>query len=127
MGYLATKLSKATRTILALVLLAPASVHAASPLLPDVSGGPITDIHFLDKYLGSGGLIIVFIESIAGIIGVAMLIWGGFLLVTSGGNPDRVEQGKKAIYAAVVGLIIVICAYVIVYFAVTILGGKLTP
>ncbi|MEX2033537.1 MAG: hypothetical protein WD889_03245 [Candidatus Colwellbacteria bacterium] len=41
-------------------------------------------------------------------------LWGGFLLLTSGGSPNRVEQGKKAITGAVIGLIIVLTSVVVI-------------
>lgn len=45
---------------------------------------------------------------------VLFFLWGGFLLVTSGGSPNRVEQGKKAITGAVIGLVIVLTSVVVV-------------
>lgn len=106
------------------LLLLPTSVFAAySPILPDVSNEPITDVHFLERYIGPGGLIITTIEGIAGLIAMGMLIWGGFLLITSGGNPEKVDVGKKAITAAVIGLIIVVSAYSITFLVVKVLGG----
>lgn len=39
-----------------------------------------------------------------------MIIIGGFFLVTSGGNPERVETGKKTITYAIVGFVVVVLA-----------------
>ena len=45
---------------------------------------------------------------------VLFFLWGGFLLVTSGGSPNRVEQGKKAITGAIIGLVIVLTSVVVI-------------
>lgn len=46
---------------------------------------------------------------------VIFFLWGGFLLLTSGGSPNRVEQGKKAITGAIVGLVIVLTSVVVIH------------
>lgn len=46
---------------------------------------------------------------------VLFFLWGGFLLLTSGGSPNRVEQGKKAIMGAVIGLVIVLSSVVVIH------------
>ncbi|MDP3991665.1 MAG: pilin [Candidatus Colwellbacteria bacterium] len=45
---------------------------------------------------------------------VVFFLWGGFLLLTSGGSPNRVEQGKKAITGAIIGLVIVLTSVVVI-------------
>jgi hypothetical protein len=45
--------------------------------------------------------------SIMGLIAVAVIIYGGFLYVTSMGDEKKAEQGKHAILYAVIGLIII--------------------
>ncbi len=42
-----------------------------------------------------------------------MIIWSGFLLVTARGNSDKIEAGKKAFMAAVIGGAILLGSYVI--------------
>jgi hypothetical protein len=41
------------------------------------------------------------------VVAVAMIIVSGYTLITSAGNPEKVEQGQKTLTAAIVGLIIV--------------------
>lgn len=53
---------------------------------------------------------------IAGGVAVLMIVWGGFRLVISSGNPDRVASARSTITFALVGLIIVILAFAIVNF-----------
>jgi type IV secretory pathway VirB2 component (pilin) len=41
------------------------------------------------------------------VVAVAMIIISGYTLITSTGNPDKVEQGQKTLTGAVIGLVIV--------------------
>ena len=57
--------------------------------------------------------IVVFLVAIA-------IAFGGFLILTSGGNQEKVTRGRKAITAAIVGAIIVFSAWLIVNTIITI-------
>ncbi len=52
--------------------------------------------------------ILDYMFAISGVIAVGGVVYGGFLMVTSGGSPDRLKQGKKSITYAMVGLAIVL-------------------
>ena len=43
-------------------------------------------------------------------IGVIFIVWGGFRLVTAGGDEKEVEKGYKTLIAAVIGIAIVLAA-----------------
>jgi len=49
-----------------------------------------------------------------GFIAVAMIIYGGFLYVTSAGNEDSTGKAKKILIYAVVGIIIILLSFAIV-------------
>jgi len=49
-----------------------------------------------------------------GLIAVLMLIWGGFLYLTSAGDDSKAENGKKTISYALIGLLVAGFAYAIV-------------
>ncbi|MBI2475291.1 Ig-like domain-containing protein [Candidatus Uhrbacteria bacterium] len=59
--------------------------------------------------------------SFVGIIAVAMIVYAGFLYMTSAGNTKRLETAKKILSQAIVGLIIVLASFGIVQFII----GKL--
>lgn len=67
-----------------------------------------------------------------GLVGAAALVifvYGGFMMLTSGGVAERVDTGKKALMAAVVGLAIIFSAQLLMRFVLeqTVtkgLGGK---
>jgi len=50
----------------------------------------------------------------AGIVAVVLIVVGGFQYMTSGGNDEQAEKGKKALTNAVIGLVIVMLAFAIV-------------
>jgi hypothetical protein len=56
------------------------------------------------------------------ILAPIMVVVGGVMILMAGANPGMLESGKKAITAAVVGLIIVLCAYLIVNTFITVLS-----
>ncbi len=53
-----------------------------------------------------------------GLVAVAMIIFGGFMWMTSAGNEQRVTQGKEVIKWAVIGLVVVMLSWAIVVFVV---------
>lgn len=62
-----------------------------------------------------GALIGVFL-SFLGIIFLCLIIYGGFLWMTSQGNEEKVMKAQKVLSQAVIGLIIILSAYSITYF-----------
>ncbi len=68
---------------------------------------------------------------LAGIIAFVLLVFGGFgIIVGAGsGDPKKIEQGKKAITGAAIGLIIIVASVWIIQIIETITGmnGKLLP
>jgi hypothetical protein len=52
--------------------------------------------------------------AIAGLIAVIFLIIGGFRYITAGGNEEAAEGAKKTITNSIIGIVVVILAFVIV-------------
>ena len=60
---------------------------------------------------------------IGGGIAFLLIVYGGFLVMTSTGNPDRLEEGKGVITAAISGLILLIFSvFILKFLGVNILG-----
>ncbi len=59
---------------------------------------------------------------LAGILLLLYLIFGGFSLMTSGGDPKAVQGAKSKITNALIGFVIVFVAYWIVQILGTVLG-----
>lgn len=71
-----------------------------------------------------GAILLALIEillRIGAIVAVAFVIYGGFLYITSQGEPDKALQARTTIINALVGLMIAILATGIVTF----IGGQL--
>lgn len=62
------------------------------------------------------GAIIGTFLSFLGIIFLGLVIYGGFLWMTSAGNEGKVMKAKETLTQAVIGLIIILSAYSITYF-----------
>jgi hypothetical protein len=90
-----------------------------------------------DLGLGSATLtgmitgIIQVILGFLGVIAVLIILWGGFIWMTAGGEPDKVEKAKKMIYAGIIGLVIIFAAYAISTFVIarltTLTGATIAP
>ena len=57
--------------------------------------------------------------SLLGIIVLVIIIYGGFLWMTAGGNDDRVGEAKKWIFGGIIGLVIILSAYAIASFVIS--------
>lgn len=58
------------------------------------------------------------VYTVAGIIGVIVIIIAGFLYTTSGGDASNVQKAKNAILYAVIGLIVIMLAFVITNYVI---------
>lgn len=56
-------------------------------------------------------------------IATAFIVWGAFVMMKSGGNPGEFEKGKKVVYSAIIGIIIMFTANLIVSTIVNALKG----
>lgn len=63
-------------------------------------------------------LVIPLITSGAALILLFMLIWGGYTILTAGGNPENIKKAQKIFQFAILGFVIIITSYL----AVKILG-----
>lgn len=57
--------------------------------------------------------------SLLGIIVLVIIIYGGFLWMTAGGNDERVGEAKKWIFGGIIGLVIILSAYAIAQFVIS--------
>ncbi len=95
------------------LLLAPVAVNAASLNKP--AGLCAGGLNCTDN-LSVNGIIIKVINWILAIVlavDVLMIIIGGFLYVTAGGDDGRAKKGRATVLNAIIGLVIIIMAYVI--------------
>ncbi len=68
---------------------------------------PNTVPGFVSKFYGIGlGLI--------GGVALIFIIYGGYIITTSRGNPDRLKEGKSYIIYAIIGLLLAVFGYVFI-------------
>ena len=65
------------------------------------------------------GQILNIIFGFLGVIAVLIILWGGFVWMTAGGEQDKVDKAKKMIYAGIIGLVIIFAAYAIAMFVMS--------
>lgn len=65
---------------------------------------------------------VVAIVELSGIALFIMFIAGGFSFITSGGNPKQLEQAKQTLTYAIIGLVVVVIAFLIIQLISTITG-----
>ncbi|MFB6181668.1 MAG: Mbov_0395 family pilin-like conjugal transfer protein [Candidatus Magasanikbacteria bacterium] len=72
-----------------------------------------------------GNIINIFL-GLLGIIALVMIVYGGYKIMTSGGNEEKVEEGKRTLINATIGLIIIMASFAIVNFVVNALVDATT-
>lgn len=113
--------------VLIVLLLAPSQVLAVDPptptpcpAIPSTAGKPPitqqgTDLGCIpsDPALFVGKFYSIGLSLIGG-VAVLFIIFGGYTLITSQGNPIQINKGKSYIFYAIVGLLLAIFGYVFV-------------
>ena len=54
-----------------------------------------------------------------GIIAIIIMLYGGFVWLTSAGNEEKVGQAKKIITAGVIGLVVIFISYALATFVIS--------
>lgn len=113
--------------VLTMLLFGFSALVSSAPALAQVDG-PDIGLHYIkegDLGLESGGdvnlqqlivSIVKYLMTFLGIIAVVIILYGGFVWMTAGGNDDRVGKAKRIITAGIIGLAIILAAFAIVTF-----------
>lgn len=65
------------------------------------------------------------VNDIATPLGTLMVIIGGAIMLTSAGDPGRMGLGKKILWAAIIGLVLVFCSKMIIKTILQAVGSKI--
>ncbi|MFC1598450.1 hypothetical protein ACFL2U_00340 [Patescibacteria group bacterium] len=100
-------------------------VQSASLTAPTGSGSgtPLTDKAGTSGVRSVIGAIIKTIIGVMGAFTLLMFVFGGITMLSSGGQQDRIQQGKKTLIWGAMGLILIVFSYVLVDFVIS----ALTP
>lgn len=132
-----SKFSKYFITILFLLLVS-ASSAVAGPLKQDNAfnvTAPAAKVGETAGYDVAGDLnnltltsyistIIQIFLGLLGIIFLVLIIYAGFNWMTAQGDEEKVTKAKDTLRTAVIGLVIIVCAYSITYFVFNNLPGR---
>jgi len=88
----------------------PTDNHPLNPLGSDSVAGP-------DLY----GRLIKFFLGLMGMAALFFMIFGGFTLLISRGNAEKIKQGKDTIMWAVVGIIVAFASYALLRFVIEVI------
>ena len=72
------------------------------------------------------GRIINISLGLLGVIAVGIIMWGGFVWMTSGGEEDKIRSAQTIIRNGVIGLVIILSAWGITLFILSKLGGAIS-
>lgn len=78
------------------------------------SGVSFTNPLAYTTFCGLLGAFIKFLMYLAPVIAVLFILFGAFRMLTSGGDPERFEGGKRTILYTIVGFLVVIIAAALV-------------
>jgi hypothetical protein len=92
------------------------NVQEGVQVIEEPLGLPATDIRVIVAN------IIKYALGLLGLITLVMMLYGGFMWMTAGGNEEQIAQAKKILVNAVIGLAIILSAYAIVIFVSRLLG-----
>lgn len=74
--------------------------------LPLICGAAAVDPSITKAFQG----VITIASAIVALICTIMIIWGGVVMLTAAGSPDKVAMGRQTIMWAVIGFVIVLIA-----------------
>ncbi len=105
--------------------VAVASRRAGLPVTHVLAGGFGEGLTLAQNQSGLqgdlAGLIATFVQGalvLVGVLALAFLVYGGFLYITSRGDPDQIKKAKRVLTYAVVGIVVVGLAFAVVEFVI---------
>lgn len=69
------------------------------------------------------GQVIKYILGVIAIIATFMFVWGGIMMLTSGGNADQVKKARETLVWATIGIIVILLSWAVIRFVLTGLVG----
>ncbi len=125
-----------------MLLLSPIAVSAAAPSIFNIwQGTEQSDPTGLVSGVGTCNVIgyctfchsivvtrniINLLVNFSAALSIALIVWGALKIITSSGKPQLLQEGRKTIMSAVVGLLIVLGAWVIVNTLLHIIVGEVS-
>lgn len=116
--------------LIALSLVPTSAVFAQEGgLVPKCTGNPLPGVTTGERqctfcdFANLGKNLIKWFTEIAVVLGVLFIIWGAFVIMTAGGSPERVSQGRQSMTIAVIGIAIALGSWLIIGAVINLLSG----
>ncbi|MBI1961231.1 MAG: hypothetical protein HYS45_00845 [Parcubacteria group bacterium] len=107
--------------MMAIALVVPAAVGAQDPFgLGDADNINVGTSTNLKQDIAD---IVNILLGFLGILAVVIILYAGFKWMTASGNEEQVGEARKMLLQAVIGLVIIMAAWVITNFVVQNIGG----
>jgi len=112
--------------ILILLLIASPALAQSYQLTNPLAG--IIGSEFSEKSIPQIiGTVIKAFLGIIGAIGLILFVYGGFIWLTSRGNTQKIDAGKKILVWTTIGIILVLSSYILIDFVIYALVGQSQP
>lgn len=70
--------------------------------------------------------VIRYILGTIALIATLMFVWGGVMMLTSGGNADQVKKAKETLVWATIGVVVILLSWGIIRFVLSGIAGTTT-
>jgi hypothetical protein len=109
-------------------VLAPLAAFAAGveSIIDPKSDKYQTGNYEVNDFLALGATVTQYILGIVGSVALLAFVVGGVRMIMSRGDKGEVKKGKDAVFAAVIGMVIVFTSYILVQFLMKQLLGVQT-
>lgn len=67
--------------------------------------------------------VIRYILGVIAVIATLMFVWGGVMMLTSGGNAEQVKKAKETLVWAAIGVAVILLSWVIIKFVLAGIAG----
>lgn len=109
--------------ILPVISFATAKIPFWGPLVPCGPGTAISSCRFCDLFTLGQNLISFGITLVIVILAPIAIAIGGFLVITAGSSPDRLQKGKQTITFAIIGIVVALASFVIINTFMWVIGA----
>ena len=103
--------------------LVPQKIYAATPWAGCLEYTDVATIQCLVPLFSN---VVVAIVELAGVALFLMFVAGGFQFLTSGGNPKQLEQARHTLTYAIIGVVVIVSAYLILRLIQQLTGVDVT-
>ena len=70
------------------------------------------------------GWVITAVLGVVGAIALVLFVYGGLMMIISGGSSEKINKGKEILIWATIGLLVILGSYMLVSFVIFAVKGK---